>query len=254
MYLSNQLTKKEIKVIRSLRLKKFRLQTNCFVAEGFNTIREFIENNTKIERIYLSDDAQDKIDFNIPDDLLCEVDNKTFAQISQQRTPQGILAVINIPEIEINIDAIKGNPSLLLDNVQDPGNLGTLIRIADWYGMPQIFCSTNCVDCYNPKSMQSSTGSLARVSVVYTDLPELVNRFSDIPAYVATLDGDNLYQVPFPEAFFVVLGNEGNGVSKSLIEVAGNKIAIPRIGKAESLNVAVSGGIILSELFAKVFR
>jgi TrmH family RNA methyltransferase len=174
-----------------------------------------------------------------------------LSRISALSTPQAILAVVQIPQqTDLNIKKLDGSFILALDGVQDPGNLGTIIRTADWFGLNTILCSKDTAEVYNPKVVQASMGSLSRVNIIYTDLGDVFSKIN-IPVYGALLDGKSIYETDFGQEGIILLGNEGNGISEYLIEKINYPITIPRYGKAESLNVAISASIFCSELRRK---
>ena len=174
-----------------------------------------------------------------------------LSRISALSTPQAILAVVQIPkQTDLNIKKWDGSFILALDGVQDPGNLGTIIRTADWFGLNTILCSKDTAEVYNPKVVQASMGSLSRVNIIYTDLGDVFSQIN-IPVYGALLNGKSIYETDFGQEGIILLGNEGNGISEDLIEKINYPITIPRYGKAESLNVAISASIFCSELRRK---
>ena len=216
-YLFYMLSKNQLKLVQKLSQKKHRSETGLFVVEGKKSIVEFVEAGYKAEVIYATDEG---------------------VAIFRQPKRKGIL---------------QEGLILALDNIQDPGNLGTLIRLCDWFGIETLLCSEQTVDCYNPKVVQASMGSLSRVEVHYLPLAGFLVT-CDLPVYVATLAGENLYTTIFPEDCVIVLGNEANGVSPEVAALANGAITIPRFGKlqqAESLNVAMAGGIIVSQIKGK---
>lgn len=179
---------------------------------------------------------------------LFEVNNVELNKISTLQTPQGILALVHMPtQQKLYPELFKNKFSLVLDNVQDPGNFGTIIRTADWFGIKHIICSEDTVDAYNSKTVQSTMGSLARVQVSYTNLETFLEEV-DLPIFGALLEGKNIYNIDWKTEGIVILGNEGHGISNKLIEKITTPVTIPRIGKAESLNVAVSAAIFCSEI------
>jgi len=179
---------------------------------------------------------------------LFEVNNVEITKISTLQAPQGILALVNVPvKQKLDLNLLKGKFSLVLDDVQDPGNLGTIIRTADWFGIDQIICSEQTVEVYNPKTVQSTMGSLARMNIFYTNLEAFIAA-TKLPIFGALLDGNNIYEVNWGQEGLILLGNEGHGISQNLINKITMPVTIPRIGKAESLNVAVSAAIFCSEL------
>jgi TrmH family RNA methyltransferase len=179
---------------------------------------------------------------------LQEISSNELQKISTLNTPQDALALIRIPErTKINPESFKGRFVLVLDGIQDPGNLGTIIRTADWFGISDLICSTDTVEAYNPKVVQASMGSLSRINIYYEELDPCLTS-TKIPVYATLLEGKSIYDVDFGNEGFIVLGNEGKGISQQVKDTASTAITIPRFGQAESLNVAVSAAIICSEL------
>lgn len=179
---------------------------------------------------------------------LFEVKNAELDKISTLQTPQGFLALVYIPKNkELDLKALKNQFTLVLDGVQDPGNMGTIIRTADWFGFKNIICSADCVEVFNPKTVQATMGSLARVNIYEADLPALLEK-NTIPVFGALLDGESIYKTQWGTEGLVILGNEGKGISAEVIKKINKPVTIPRIGEAESLNVAVSAAIFCAEL------
>lgn len=179
---------------------------------------------------------------------LFEVNNAELDKISTLQTPQGILALVNMPlKQKIEPNSLRNKFSLVLDDIQDPGNLGTIIRTADWFGIDHIICSEQTVEVYNPKTVQATMGSLARMNIFYTDLGAFI-KDAELPVYGALLNGNNIYKIDWGNEGLILLGNEGHGISEKLIKKITIPVTIPRIGQAESLNVAVSAAIFCSEL------
>jgi len=209
---------------------------------------EFVPSDYQIHSVYFLPQYQSllpKLPANIK---LFEVTSAELDKISTLQAPQGILALVNIPETAaIDADALRNKFSLVLDGVQDPGNLGTIIRTADWFGFKHVICSSHTVEVYNPKTVQATMGSLCRVNVSYHDLPELL-KDTDIPIFGAMLNGSSLYETQWGPEGLVVLGNEGQGVSQEIIDLISNPVTIPRVGQAESLNVAVSAAIFCADI------
>nr|WP_317047849.1 RNA methyltransferase [Pedobacter chinensis] len=169
-------------------------------------------------------------------------------KISTLQTPQGFLALIYLPKNKkINHKALKNQFTLVLDGVQDPGNMGTIIRTADWFGFNKIICSEDTVEAFNPKTVQATMGSLARIDVYYENLNSFLAQ-SNLPVFGALLDGESIYKTNWGNEGLVILGNEGKGISEEIIKKINKPITIPRVGEAESLNVAVSAAIFCSEL------
>lgn len=225
------ISKAEIKLIKSLEYKKFRDAEGLFVAEGPKVVGEL---QKRFECVKLFDDADD-------------VHKASFL-----KNPQGILGIFKIPSktdgATSDKDNISAHLSLLLDCIQDPGNLGTIIRIADWFGIDNIFCSADTADCWSPKVVQATMGSLARVNVTYCNLVELIDQYPSVPVYGTFLDGKSLYKQELSETGFIVMGNEGKGISAALAEKINHRLLIPSSREgAESLNVAVATAVTLAE-------
>ncbi len=176
-----------------------------------------------------------------------EVSEAELGKISSLNTPQEVIALVEIPDRgELQLQSLSGF-TLMLDGLQDPGNLGTIIRTADWFGISTIICSEDTVDVYNPKVVQASMGSLSRINVWYTDLLLLLPQIKQ-PVFGAVLNGENIYQTDFGTEGFILLGNEGNGIRPEIQQLIGRKITIPQSGKAESLNVAIAAAVFCNEI------
>ena len=236
------LSKKQFKLINSLKKKKYRSEYQLFLAEGIKVVEEFIESNFKPHLILCTSDYSNNLSIN----NLLVISDKELKSISEFSTPNQIIAVFKIPKT----DELKTEGfNLVLDDLNDPGNFGTIIRLCDWFGIEQIVCSPNTVDCYNPKVVQSSMGSLSRVSVVYTDIQSFLRKDTR-PVYGALLDGENVYKKKLIKKAVLVLGNEANGISNAIEKLITSKLTIPQFGetkRTESLNVAMATAILLSE-------
>lgn len=237
------LSKAKIKLINQLAQKKYRNQTGLFIAEGHKTVGDMMEYFTP-EYLYYTSDYNGKKSANES----CEVTYEELKKISRLETPQNVLAVFKMPvhdNVAINPDEL----TLALDGVQDAGNMGTIIRIADWFGINNIFASKNTVDVYNPKVVQATMGALSRVKVHYVDLVQELSKV-DVPIYVTALDGDNINKSSLTKNGVIVMGNEGNGVSAEVMAVANKKLLIPSYPPerptSESLNVSVATAIVVS--------
>ncbi|RWU10040.1 TrmH family RNA methyltransferase [Pedobacter chitinilyticus] len=245
------LSKSQISFIKSLHQKKYRKENGIFIIEGIKSIIEFLKSDYQIHSIYYTSKISatlPKVSANIN---LFEVTEAELQKISTLQTPQHILALVHIPsKKEVDSKALQNAFSLVLDDVQDPGNLGTIIRTADWFGIKTIICSENTVEAYNPKTVQSTMGSLCRVNIIYTSLAPFLKNIK-LPIYGALLDGENIYQTNWGNEGLILLGNEGHGIGKELIEQITVPVTIPRFGAAESLNVAVSAAIFCSEISRK---
>lgn len=246
------LSKNLIKHIKSLNIGKYRNIHNSFLAETPKLIEEFLRSEFKIEKIICTQDWYDQyvniIDSNIE---ILTVKEAELKKVSKLSTPNKVIAEIKKPKQKIILEEINDRLVLMLDDIRDPGNLGTIIRLADWYGMDNIYCSKETVDVYNPKVIQSTMGSVCRVKVHYSDLQELIPGIKEkYTVYASTMDGNNIYQEELPERSAIIIGNEANGVSEEILSLADKKIAIPTFRKgAESLNASIAAGILVSEFF-----
>ena len=225
------ISKNQIKLIRSLEHRKYRKQEQLFVAEGPKVVGDLQAAGYKPRLIVEGDDV---------------------SKVSFLQHPQGILGVFEIPQETTEEPLVAEELYLALDGVQDPGNFGTIIRLADWFGIHRILCSTNTADAYNPKVIQATMGSLARVKITYTDLPELLkNRPEGMPVYGTLLDGASLYEQELTPHGIIVMGNEGKGLSPEVRELVTHRLLIPNYPKgqatAESLNVAIATAIVCAE-------
>ena len=232
------LSKNQIKNITRLKQKKYRQQEGLFIAEGGKVIKEFLNSTFKLVDLFTTET------FNVGNEsIISEADLK---KISCLTTPNTALAIFKMPDAK----ALKNEGLILaLDDIRDPGNLGTIIRLCDWFGIKQLVCSHKTVDCYNPKVVQATMGSLTRVKIVYTDLSAYLKAIN-LPVFGAFMEGKNVYQTNLPKAGILVLGNEANGISSIIETCVTDKISIPRFGDlqaTESLNVATAGAILLSE-------
>ena len=242
------LGKSQAKYIQSLGQKKVRDAEGVFVAEGPKIIAELLASaNANILQLYALHDwiAANRNDCNGVE--IIEVDENDLTKISQLATPNKVLALVKKQETADHLQT-KGTVSLVLETIQDPGNLGTIIRIADWFGIKQIICSEDCADMYNPKVVQSTMGSIVRVKILYTDLAPWLEEQKDVFIYAAALEGQNVMAMKKITEGLIVIGNESKGISTAIFEQVDIKITIPRIGKAESLNAAVATGIILAHV------
>lgn len=243
--------KTHTKYIQSLHHKKFRDENGVFIAEGpklvaelldsreftclqLFALQEWLANNEKLLQRYSGAEIFTVKDFELE-------------KISLLTAPNNVLAVFKKKLQAIPAD-INGKITLVLDTIQDPGNLGTIIRTADWFGIENIICSLGCADMYNPKVVQSTMGSLARVNIFYTELEEWLQKNKKIKKYATALNGKNINELKHIKEGIIIIGNEGKGISDAVMNTVEEKITIPKIGEAESLNAAVATGIILSQL------
>lgn len=235
-------SKNQIKLITSLQQKKYRKQEQLFIAEGIKVVQELLFSN--FELLYLFTTKQDFLD--VSKDKVHAITDSELKKISALANPNTCLAVFKMPNPK---EWNEKGLILALDDVRDPGNLGTIIRLCDWFGIETLFCSEESVDIYNPKVVQATMGSISRVNVVYGDLEMFLNE-SSLPVFGTFMDGNNIYQEKLPKEGIIVMGNEANGISPSVEKLVSQRIAIPRFGNlqlTESLNVATATAIILSE-------
>lgn len=240
--------KSEIKFIKNLQQKKYRMQNGLFVAEGVKLVTELLNSHIQADRVYATEDA-------FPDKLAekCTlVSPAELKKMSGLQSPNKLLGIFHIPRQE-PLDYTQW--ILATDAVQDPGNLGTIIRLCDWFGIPSLLCSPDTVDCFNPKVLQATMGSIARVRVVYSALRPLLEK-AVVPVYGAFMWGTSVYSQQWPAAGILVVGNEAHGISKTLEACIPHKIGIPQYGKqtAESLNVAMATSILLNEIRRPIQR
>jgi TrmH family RNA methyltransferase len=242
------LSKSQISLLTSLQHKKFRREHGFFLVEGYKSVIEFISSGYQVDSIYHTPAIAPKM-LNLSRKInFQEISMKDIEKISTLKTPQDVIGLIKIPIwATLNYNSLKKKFSLVLDNIQDPGNMGTIIRTADWFGITDIICSEDTVDVYNPKVVQATMGSLARVNVYYASLEEVLPQ-TGLPIFGAMLDGENIYNSNFGTEGLLIMGNEGNGISPAIERLITTKITIPRAGKAESLNVAIATAILCSEI------
>jgi TrmH family RNA methyltransferase len=235
-----------IKVLQSLDKKKFRQKYDLFLVEGNKVIRELHNSSYKIKDIFSIN--PENLDFL--DASFTEITENELRKLSFLQNPKDSVAACFLKEEKL----IEGcNFQLVLDGIQDPGNMGTIIRLADWFGIEQIVCSEDTVDYYNPKVIQATMGSFTRVNIVYTDLEKFLKESPNV-AVGTDMIGENIYSYQKPEKINLILGNEGNGMRPNVEALVSDKISIPRFGKSqstESLNVSIAAGIILGQLFSK---
>ena len=245
------LSKTSVKYIQRLAHKKFRDEHGVFIAEGPKVVDELLRsNNLKCKNIYATAEWFNERERSLPKIVsqgeLVGIGDIELEQISQLQTPNKVLAIFYKKEQKLS--PLANTVSLMLDEIQDPGNLGTIIRTADWFGVKNIICSNECADCYNPKVVQATMGSLARVNIIYTGLEEFINKSKNTPVFAATLNGKPVTELSKLKEGIILIGNESKGVKENLLLHAAEKITIARQGEAESLNAAVACGIILSHL------
>jgi RNA methyltransferase, TrmH family len=250
------LSKNQIKFVNSLKQKKYREEHNLFIAEGAKIVPELLASRIKVKQIFATSDflRKNKIDNETE---RFEIKETELERISTLMTPNEALALCEIPTFELDLETFKDKLTLVLDDIKDPGNLGTIIRIADWFGIENVVCSNETVDTYNPKVVQATMGSIARINVYYVNLTEFFQQQTTNnkqPVLGALLDGENIYSKQLPSSGFIVIGNESRGISEEIQQLITDKISIPSFsnykqnsGEAESLNAAIAAAIICSE-------
>lgn len=255
------LSKNKQKYISSLEQKKQRKQEGVFVAEGFKSVGDLLREGYKAKLIVCTEEwmrdnsiTPSGENFFLKGTEYCVVTTEELRRCSFLQHPQQVLAVFHLPETAPlpNKDWYKSNLVLALDGVQDPGNMGTIIRIADWFGIHTIICSLETVDAYSPKAVQATMGSIARVNLVYCNLGEYIASLgNDVPVYGTLLDGKNIYNEPLTSGGIIVMGNEGNGITPRIRELVNHQLLIPSYPAnsptAESLNVAIATAITVAE-------
>lgn len=235
------LTRNEIKLIASLGQKKQRLKHQLFTVEGKKAVTEFLKSHFKLHHLYALSD-----DYNCPHEKFSLVTEAELKKISALTTPQQVVAVFEIPAAG---NVVEDKLILALDAVRDPGNLGTIIRLCDWFGIAHLVCSETTVDCYNPKVVQATMGSLTRVNVRYLNLEEFL-KTTTVQKFGAFMDGSNIYESTLPKQGVLIMGNEANGISPEIEALIENRLGIPHFSahqETESLNVATATAILLSE-------
>lgn len=232
------ISKNQIKLIQSLQRKKKRDELGLFVAEGNKLITDLLA-DFECLHLFSTSEALKKAE---------QVSDMEMKKITHLSTPSKALAVFKQKKTQINLDYVNNQLSLVLDDVQDPGNVGTIIRIADWFGIKYVFCSAACADVYNSKTVKATMGALSRVNVVYTDIPELLRKLN-CPVFGTFMDGEDIYKAELPSSGVIIMGNEGNGISELLEKSVKYRLSIPSFGEksSESLNVAMATGIVCSE-------
>jgi TrmH family RNA methyltransferase len=236
------ISKSQLKILTSLSQKKYRQKHQLFIAEGIKVVDEFLNSSFEVDTLFVSDD----FNTTISSDNINRISEKDLQKISNLKTANKVLGLFKIPKEK----PLQNNGLIIaLDAVNDPGNLGTIIRLCDWFGVTQLLCSKETVDCYNQKVVQASMGSLTRISIKYIDLESYLKE-TILPTFIADMDGENVYKSALPKEAILIMGNEANGVSEELKALIKNKISIPRFGETqetESLNVATATAILLSE-------
>ena len=236
------ISKNQLKLITSLSQKKYRQKHDLFIAEGVKVLNELLNSTIEIETLFCTDDFE----ATISEEKVVRISETELKKVSTLKSPNKALGIFKIPK-EKTVQ--NSGLTIALDAINDPGNLGTIIRLCDWFGITQLVCSKDTVDCYNQKVVQASMGSLTRVSIHYTDLENYITK-SNLDTFIADMDGENVYKTKLPKEGILIMGNEANGVSEEIKSLLQYKISIPRFGETqetESLNVATATAILLSE-------
>ncbi len=240
--------KSEIQLVRSLGDKRGREELGLFIAEGEKFIGELVDSVLRVRKVYITEEIE-----QFTSDTEVEwISGAEMQRISQLKSANNSLALVEIPKYKLDKNDLKNRLTIVLDGVQNPGNLGTIIRLADWFGVRDIICSPNCADCFNPKVVQATMGAILRVRVHYVDLvPLLKSLDGEMPIYGAFLEGDNIYQRDLTQEGVLVMGSEGQGVSEEVAALINERLYIPPYNNngdgSESLNVAIATAIICSE-------
>lgn len=242
------ITKNQIKYINSLQQKKFRVENQSFIVEGAKSVLELLRSDFETELLFVTDDFFVEYQtllhaFHIQAVIVNQIDLEKAGSFSSNNAA---LAVVKTKENE-ELLVEENEFALILDDIRDPGNLGTIIRVADWYGIHKIICSHSTVDYYNPKVITATMGSFTRSNLYYTDLKEFIKNQS-VNIYGTLLNGDNIHQTKFAESGYIVIGNEANGISSVIEQLITHKITIPRFGAAESLNAGIATAVVLDNL------
>lgn len=246
------MTKAQIQLISSLKLKKFRKQHGLFVVEGHKNVQELLASDFEVKNVFATETYLDENPIhNHPFEKIIPTKKKSLERASHLKNASEVLALAKIKEQNFDlINAFSDGYCLFLDEIKDPGNLGTIIRTADWFGIRAVFCSPNCVDLYNPKVVAASMGSLYHLPIVFRGLLPILEdlKKEKIPIYGTLLEGKNIREVKFPAKGICVLGNESQGISDAILPFLDEQIFIPSQGKAESLNVGIAAGVFCYEI------
>ncbi len=252
------ISKNQVKYIRLLEQKKYRRREGLFVAEGTKVVSDLLAYHQP-KAVFATSTFLANCSQHISEHTeVTEVSDDELRRLSFLQHPQQVLALFPIPAFQPERVDVSHELSLMLDGIQDPGNLGTIIRIADWFGINHIFCSEDTVDAWNPKVVQATMGSIARVNIVYTPLEEIISTLpADFPVYGTLLDGENIYSQELSSEGLIIMGNEGNGISPEIRAKVNRRLLIPDFHKgdtADSLNVAIATAITCSEFRRRAFR
>lgn len=252
-------SKSQLQFVRSLSQRKNRHEAGLFVAEGARIVEDLLRSPMEIKTIFGTTDWLAKVRSTIPSTIeIHQIDERELGRLSELQSPNGALALVAIPQTKFELGACEGKLVVGLEDIQDPGNLGAIIRLCDWFGIENIIASSSTVDCYNAKVVQATMGSIARVNVYYrNDFPELISRFARAGkhVYATTLQGEDIYQANLDPDALLLFGNEGNGLSSTVLECCTDRICIPSFNanplRAESLNVALAASIVCSEFLRR---
>ncbi len=240
------MTKNDIQLIRSLADKKGRAETGLFLAEGVKLVEEMLASDLQVERVLAVGEAAERFSGE-------KITSQQMQRISALKTPTEVVALVRIPRYGWSAEQISQELSLALDGVQDPGNMGTILRLADWFGIRDVVCSPNSADCFNPKVVQATMGAIARVRVHYLPLVPCLQKVAalNVPVYGTFLEGRNIYEVPLSARGVIVMGNEGRGISPEVGRCVSDRLYIPPYPpgrpSSESLNVAVATAVVCAE-------
>jgi len=247
------LSKNNIKRINSLQIKKFRDQEKCFIAEGDRLVCDVLASDFEIISLFATSqwiEQHEALLTKIPFELISD---EQLSALSALSTPQQVLCVVKKKEFTLDIDSLSTSLILALDRIQDPGNMGTILRLVDWFGIDYVLCSPGCVDVYNPKVVQASMGSICRTKFVSCDIKEVtttLKRYTNYPVYGTYLDGESIYDTSLSKHGLIIMGNEGSGIDAQLEPFVNTKLFIPSFNTTsdiDSLNVSIATAIILSE-------
>lgn len=247
------LSKQVTKIVQNLEKKKFREKYQLFKVEGEKLVSELLCSTFKIHSILAYPEWISNHQAQLKEKQIIEVNQKEMSYLSNFQSLPEVIALVHIPTSHFQVAEIREHLSLLLNGIQDPGNLGTILRLADWFGIQHVFCDSDCASVYNPKCVQASMGAIFRINTHYTELIPLIQQMKqpDFPIYGTFLNGRNIYTTPLKPKGFIIMGNEGKGISTEIEELISCKLTIPSFAHnefaTESLNVGVATGIVLSE-------
>lgn len=254
------LSKQITKIIQNLEKKKFREKYNLFKIEGEKLVAELLRSPLAVHAIIAYPEWIQANGHLLGKTQVLETDEKGMKAISNFQSLPHVMALAEIPNHPYHPDEVAGTLSLVLNGIQDPGNLGTILRIADWFGVSHLLCDRDCASIYNPKCVQASMGAIFRVHAYYLDLPETIRQLKakGMPVFGTFLDGENIYTSPLPSQGLIIMGNEGKGIAEDIGQLADFRLTIPNFtptgASSESLNVGVATGIILSEFKRRIYK